>query len=86
MIHVLNSAGVPSIAKVIKIPGTASSNGGGGTYTAIYSQAGTNSYIALNSGGNHRGGEIMTSSSVLIGNSIKRISVILKKLATRQEL
>src|ERR671920_2206831 len=27
------------------------SGGGGGTYTTIYSQVGTNSYIALNSGG-----------------------------------
>ncbi len=78
MIHVLNSAGVPSKAKVIKIPGT-SSGGGGGTYTTIYSQAGTNSYITLSTGGNHRGGEIMTSASVLIGNSIKKLTVILKK-------
>jgi hypothetical protein len=53
--------------------------GGGGTYTIIYSQAGTNSYMTLNSGGNHRAGEIMTSASVLIGNSIKKLTVILKK-------
>jgi hypothetical protein len=77
MIHVLNSAGVPSKAKVIKIPGT--SSGGGGTYTTIYSQPGNNSYITLGTGANHRGGEIMTSASVLIGNSIKKLTVILKK-------
>ena len=52
---------------------------GSGTYTTIYSQAGTNSYMTLNTGGNHRGGEIMTSASVLIGNSIKKLTVILKK-------
>jgi hypothetical protein len=49
------------------------------TYTTIYSQAGNNSYIALNSGGNNRAGEIMTSASSLIGNSVKKVSVILKK-------
>lgn len=54
-------------------------SGGGGTYTTIYSQAGTNSYMVLSSGGVHRGGEIMTSASTLIGNSVKRVSVILKK-------
>jgi hypothetical protein len=55
------------------------SGGGGGTYTPIYSQAGTNSYMVLNTGGSHRAGEIMTSASVLIGNSIKKLTVILKK-------
>jgi hypothetical protein len=52
---------------------------GSGTYTSIYSQAGTNSYIPLNTGGTHRAGEIMTSASVLIGNSIKKLTVKLKK-------
>jgi hypothetical protein len=33
----------------------------------------------LNSGGFHRAGEITTSASILIGNSVKRVSVILKK-------
>jgi hypothetical protein len=53
--------------------------GGGGTYTTIYSQAGTNSYMVLATGGSHRAGEIMTSASTLIGNSIKKLTVILKK-------
>ena len=52
---------------------------GGGTYTTIYSQPGNNSYIALNTGGSNRAGEIMTPSSVLIGNSVKKLTVILKK-------
>jgi hypothetical protein len=33
----------------------------------------------LNSGGFHRAGEIMTPASVLIGNSIKKLTVKLKK-------
>jgi hypothetical protein len=33
----------------------------------------------MNTGGSHRAGEIMTSASVLIGNSIKKLTVILKK-------
>jgi hypothetical protein len=57
---------------------TVAFTGGGGTYTTIYTQTG-NSYMTLNTGGNHRAGEIMTSSSVLIGNSIKKLTVILKK-------
>jgi hypothetical protein len=52
---------------------------GGGTYTTLYSQPGTNSYMVLGTGSSHRTGEIMTSSSVLIGNSIKKLTVILKK-------
>lgn len=39
----------------------------------------TNSYMTLNTGGSHRAVEIMTSASVLIGNSIKKLTVIIKK-------
>jgi hypothetical protein len=35
--------------------------------------------MTLNTDGNHRAGEIMTPASVLIGNSIKKLTVILKK-------
>jgi hypothetical protein len=52
---------------------------GSGTYTTIYSQPGSNSYIILGTGGNNRAGELMTSASTLIGNSVKKVSVILKK-------
>jgi hypothetical protein len=52
---------------------------GGGIYTTIYSQASTNSYISLSSDGVHRAEETMTSASILISNSIKRVSVILRK-------
>src|SRR5215216_1344774 len=55
------------------------SGGGSGTYTTIYSQPGSNSYMILNTGGNNRAGELMTSASTLIGNSVKKVSVILKK-------
>src|SRR5215213_5857569 len=55
------------------------SGGGGGTYTTIYSQPGSNSYMILNTGGSNRAGELMTSASTLIGNSIKKLTVILKK-------
>jgi hypothetical protein len=52
---------------------------GSSTYTTIYSQPGSNSYIILGTGGNNRAGELMTSASTLIGNSVKKVSVILKK-------
>ena len=35
--------------------------------------------MILNSGSNHRVGEIMTPASTLIGNSLKKLTVILKK-------
>ena len=79
MIHVLNSAGVPSRARIIKLPGTASPPPPPGEFTTIYSQPGTNSYIVLNSGGFHRAGEVTRAASTLIGNSVKRVSVILKR-------
>jgi hypothetical protein len=81
LIHILNSSGIPSVGQFIKIPGTEDTGGGGGTGTfqSIYSVTGTNSYLKLYSGSLHRAGEIMTSSSVLIGQSIKKVSIVLKK-------
>jgi hypothetical protein len=35
--------------------------------------------MKLNTGRSHRAGEIMSSASVLIGNSIKKLTLILKK-------
>ena len=58
---------------------TVTFSGGGGTYTAICPQAGVNGYMSLSSGGVHRAREIMTPACTLIGNSVKRVSVILKK-------
>jgi hypothetical protein len=80
LIHVLNSAGVPSVGKFIKIPG---SGGGGGTYTSIYSVAGSSNYGKLYTGNLKRAGEYMqkssTLNSALIGQPVKRVNVILKK-------
>jgi hypothetical protein len=82
LIHVLDGAGVPSAGKFIKIPG----EGGtppppGGVFVSIYSVTPTNSYLKLynGTGGLKRAGEWITSTSVLNGESIKRVSVILKK-------
>lgn len=54
---------------------------GGGTFTQIYSVAATASYGTLSTGTTSviRVGEKLTSASSLIGNSIKRVTVIVKK-------
>jgi hypothetical protein len=82
LIHVLNSAGVPSVGTFIKIPGSA--NNPPTTYISIYSVAGaTNSYAKLYTGNLKRAGELMNKSatynSALIGQPVKRVNVILKK-------
>jgi hypothetical protein len=82
LIHVLNSAGVPSVGTFIKIPGSA--NNPPTTYISIYSVAGaTNSYAKLCTGSLKRAGELMhknaTYNSALIGQPVKRVNVILKK-------
>jgi hypothetical protein len=83
LIHVLNSAGVPSVGAFIKIPGSGGGGGGGGTYTSIYSVAGANAYGKLYTGNLKRAGEFMhknaTYNSALIGQPVKRVNVILKK-------
>ncbi len=85
LVHILNSAGVPSVGKFIKVPGSADNPPGGGTYTAIYSVAGgTDKYGTLSTGGLKRIGEFMerntTYNSTLIGQSVKRVNVILRRL------
>jgi N-acetylneuraminic acid mutarotase len=52
---------------------------GGATITKIYSVAGTNSYSTLATGDSDRAGEILTSSSSLVGKSISEVTVMLKK-------
>lgn len=85
LIHVLNSAGVPSIGTFIKIPGSGDSPPPpSGTYTSIYSVAGaTTTYAKLYTGNIKRAGELMhkntTYNSALIGQPVKRVNVILKK-------
>jgi Domain of unknown function (DUF1929)/Bacterial Ig domain len=55
----------------------------GGTYTSIYSVTGVNNYGNLNTGGLRRAGEWMhrnaTYNSALIGQSVKRVNVILRR-------
>jgi hypothetical protein len=80
LVHVLNSAGVPSAGKFIKIQGSASPPPPPpGSFVSIYSVTGNNSYPTLATGSSKRAGEIITSASSLIGNQVKRVSVILKK-------
>jgi hypothetical protein len=59
------------------------SGGGGTTYTSIYSVAGANNYAKIYTGSIKRAGELMhktaTLNSVLIGQPVKRVNVILKK-------
>jgi hypothetical protein len=85
LIHVLNSAGIPSVGTFIKIPGSGDSPPPPppGTYTSIYSVAGSSNYGKLYTGSLKRAGEYMqkssTLNSILIGQSVKRVNVILKK-------
>lgn len=51
----------------------------GGPFVSIYSVAGSNSYGAMFSTGGIAQGEILTPSSSLIGSTIKRVAVTLKK-------
>src|SRR5215213_640443 len=55
------------------------SQGGTTTTTKIYSVPGTSSYSTLTTGDSDRVGEVLTSSSSLVGKSISEITVILKK-------
>jgi hypothetical protein len=59
------------------------SGGGGTTYTSIYSVAGANNYAKLGLGTITRAGELMHKTallnSVMIGQPVKRVNVILKK-------
>jgi Domain of unknown function (DUF1929)/Bacterial Ig domain len=52
---------------------------GGTTYTSVYSVAGGNEYARLYSGSLRRAGELMQSNSILVGQPVKRVNVILKK-------
>jgi N-acetylneuraminic acid mutarotase len=49
------------------------------TRTKIYSAAGTNSYSTIATGDSDRAGEILTSSSSLVGKSISEVTLVLKK-------
>jgi len=85
LVHVLNSAGVPSVGTFIKIPGSADNTPPPDpTYTSIYSvSAAGSSLVNLYTGGLRRVGEFMhrnaTYDSSLIGQSVKRVNVIMRR-------
>jgi hypothetical protein len=86
LVHVLNSAGVPSVGTFIKIPGPNDNTPPPpATYTSIYSvPAGTgSSLVNLYTGGPRRVGEWMhkntTYNSSLIGQSVKRVNVLMRR-------
>jgi hypothetical protein len=84
LVHVLNSAGVPSVGTFIKIPGSADTNPPPATYTSIYSVSGAGGALAnLYTGSLKRVGEWMhrntTYNSSLIGQSVKRVNVIMRR-------
>jgi hypothetical protein len=82
LIHILDDAGVPSTGKFIKIPGASSPPPPpSGNFVSIYSVTPNNSYLKIfnGTGGLKRAGEWITTTSVMIGQPIKRVTIILKK-------
>src|ERR671919_534499 len=86
LVHILNSAGVPSVGRFIRIPGSADNPPppDEGNYTSIYSVSATGSSLTnLNTGGLRRVGEWMhrnaTYNSSLIGQPVKRVNVIMRR-------
>jgi galactose oxidase-like protein/Kelch motif protein len=77
-IHIINGSGVPSTAKIIKIPGSGTGGGGDGTF---YSVSGPGDAVgALYTGSSLRyGEEARTSTSVLVNKSLKTWTVRLRK-------
>lgn len=73
LVHVLNSAGVPSAGAIVQItePGTQSE-----FYNVPFPG---DTHTLLQSGGDTRAGEEATSGSVLIGKSLKRLTVYLRR-------
>jgi hypothetical protein len=82
-IHVINSSGIPSAARIIKIPGTGTGGGGsGGTTGTIFYDVPAPGDAAgpIYTGSSTRyGEEARTSSSVLVGKSLKTWKVRLMK-------
>jgi hypothetical protein len=77
MIHVLNDSGIPSIAKIVKIPGLTA---GGGEETFYNVPHPGNSSASLLSGVNTRyGEEARLSSSVIVDKPLKKLTVYLRK-------
>jgi len=82
-IHVINSSGVPSAAKIIKIPGTGSGGGEGGgsageTFYNVASPGDATGAIYTGSSTRY-GEEARTSTSVLVNKSLKTWKVFLRR-------
>jgi hypothetical protein len=84
-IHVVNNSGVPSSARIIRIPGSGSGGGGGGgSPVAFYDVAAPGNAVgALYSGASTRyGEEARVSSSVLVGRSLATLTVRLRRVGS----
>jgi len=78
-IHVINSSGIPSPAKIIKVPGTGTGGGGSGGQVFYNVPSPGDAVGALYTGSSIRYGEEARTSSVLIGKSLKTWTVRLRK-------
>ena len=77
MIHVLNGTGVPSVAKIIRLPGINNPE----TFYNVSIPG--NKAAALNVGGSTRyGEEALNASSIIVGKSLKSWKVRLRKSGT----
>jgi len=88
-IHIVNNSGIPSAARIIKIPGSGTGgggDGGGGTGTAsvFYSVAYPGDAVGpLTATGNTRYGEqAFSSSSTLVGKSLKTWRLHMRRVGT----
>jgi hypothetical protein len=83
-IHVINNSGIPSAARIIKIPGSGTGgNGGGGGGTIFYDVPSPGDAAGpIYAGSNTRYGEEARTSSVLIGRSLKTWKVRLRRSAS----
>ena len=77
----LNNSNVPSQARIIRIPGTSSDGGGGGTPEVFYNVSFPGNAVgSLYSGASTRyGEEARVSSSVLVNQSISKLTVRLRR-------
>jgi hypothetical protein len=86
-IHVLNGSGIPSAARIVRIPGSGTGGGddGGGTVGGIFYDVAYpgNAVAALYGTGNFRyGEEARTSSSVLVGKSLKSWTLPMRRVGS----
>jgi hypothetical protein len=81
-IHIINSSGIPSAARIIRIPGSGTGGGGGGPPGEVFYNVSSpgNAVAGIYTGASTRyGEEARTSSSVLVGKSLKSWTVRLRR-------